>query len=118
MSVLGTVCPSLCANPRNFGGFRTPWIEVTILRQGIRGRLWPTVAPVAVEYATHQYVAISSTRGFTDLEGTSQVPHSFSSHRGLHLLHRRLPLWLSQEWLLIDALVAETLANRPPQPQW
>ncbi len=74
-------------------------LKLQSLRQGIRGRLWPTAAPVAVEYVTHQYVAISSTRGFTDLEGTSQVPHPFSSHRGLHLLHRRLPLWLSQEWL-------------------
>ncbi|KAK0189567.1 hypothetical protein F5146DRAFT_1138962 [Armillaria mellea] len=70
------------------------------LHQGIRGRLWPTSAPITVEYATNQsithfppiVVSISST--VASLSGSVENGY------------------------LIDALVAETLANRPPTPQW
>ncbi|KAK0237946.1 hypothetical protein EDD85DRAFT_952115 [Armillaria nabsnona] len=75
-------------------------LKLHSLCQGIRGRWWPTAAPVAVEYATRQsithfppiVVSISST--IASLSGSVENGY------------------------LIDALVAETLANRPPAPQW
>ncbi|PBK70544.1 hypothetical protein ARMSODRAFT_1018075 [Armillaria solidipes] len=75
-------------------------LKLSSLRQGIRGRWWPTAAPVAVEYMTNQslthfppiVVSISST--IASLSGSVENGY------------------------LIDALVAETLANRPPAPQW
>ncbi len=74
-------------------------LKLHSLCQGIRGRWWPTAAPVAVEYMTHQYIVILSTRDSTDLDETLQVHHPFSSHCSLHLLHHHLSLWLSWEWI-------------------
>ncbi|KAK0184976.1 hypothetical protein F5146DRAFT_1006037 [Armillaria mellea] len=75
-------------------------LKLQSLHQGIRGRLWPTSAPITVEYTTNQsithfppiVVSISST--IASLSGSVENGY------------------------LIDALVAETLANHPPTPQW
>ncbi|KAK0187343.1 hypothetical protein F5146DRAFT_1004261 [Armillaria mellea] len=75
-------------------------LKLQSLHQGIRGRLWPTSAPIAVEYMMNQsithfpliVVSISST--IASLSGSVENGY------------------------LIDALVAETLANRLPTPQW
>ncbi|KAK0183896.1 hypothetical protein F5146DRAFT_1007047 [Armillaria mellea] len=75
-------------------------LKLQSLHQGIRGRSWPTSAPITVEYMMNQsithfppiVVSISST--ITSLSGS--VKNGY----------------------LIDALVAETLANHLPTPQW